>query len=300
MLYINSKFYPIRHKKRTGDFMDLKKTILKTLGMGFLATAFMAFFLALILFSAQPKLDELGARIKAEYPDKLLGIMELVITPEMRQILTVENMRLVCGMKNSMNFTNLIKDLPVNIEYINPICANIDKVNTITDMKRIFTSTIVNGFIDDEGYFPEIKKRVGEYSENYLPILAIACIVLYIIAGLIFWLANGNPLIGLHTLMFHTAISAIFYIIGFGIIYVLINGIVSSVVMNQSEIVKLLSSPELPAQFQDIAQTFISDSINFVCNWIKEILIQFILIYGLIAILSGGIWIGISIISKKS
>lgn len=280
------------------DMSKIYKISLGVLALSFLALSLLAFFFSAVIMLAPYEIGELETKIKEVYSSNLVGIINLLIPLEYKDI-TLTEVKLMCGIPSfynlnisSLNLTNssLIEERDIEL-----VCNKAKEVSNIEELKETIIKLKINDFTTKE--FAKIKQEINSYSSTYLPILVIGFLVLYLLSLVVFYFKNNGLLQGISELMFYTVLACIVYIVLLGIAVFIVSSLLNpSIITKNPEISVLLS--QVPKDKQPIIDNVIIDTVDFISKWIEDIFMHLIFIYIGFGVLSAGGWFGTSIAYK--
>ncbi len=273
--------------------MDLKRIIIRILGVGFMGAAFAALLLSLVFILASYELDELHGKINAEYPDKIVSLLELAF-PQVSQV-SLQNIRDFCTIRATFNVSIPMDSIPLSQQDMDLVCTKAGGAQSMDELKKIFISSKVEAATAE--VFAKVKtENVDPYSNAYLPILLVAVLAFYSLSAAVFYFGDNDVMQWLRTLAFQTFVYAGAYVLALGTAWLLLPSMVNSGITENPQIIQALA--QVPAQQKPILDIFVSDAINFITNWMRGALGHFAIIYAVIGILGGAAWMGIAAAAK--
>ncbi|MEW6528507.1 MAG: hypothetical protein AB1391_01315 [Candidatus Micrarchaeota archaeon] len=273
--------------------MDLKELILRTVGAGIMGLAFIGFFIALLMTLAPYEFERLYEKVSAEIPDKLILMMDSNI-PELKNI-SFDDVKLFCTMRSAFNISDAflagVSGYQIEKKDIDFACARINSISNINELKKLFITSKLAEFRD------KIKNEtIIPFLTAYTPIAFTVFFILYLISAFILYLSKFEIISGLRTIALHTLLYLIFYIIAFGICWYTLSSIVDSVITQNVQLTEALS--KLPEQQKQIIEDLILEVRLILTEWMREVMIYLIIIYCILAIISGIAWISCGIVYK--
>ncbi len=145
--------------------------------------------------------------------------------------------------------------------------------------------------------FSKIREEYVEpYSNAYSALLVICFLVFYALFALTMYFAYDGVLRWLGGVASHTFFYSVAYIVSLTISFLIMPGVVNSVVTGNPQLAEMLS--QLPAEQRPLADILISDTIIMVSDWFRGVLTHIMLFYAVIAALGGFVWFGITAMAK--
>ncbi len=279
--------------------MDLKRLVLGFFAWGFLALSSLAFFISISMALAPYEIGDLEKKVNAEYPDKIAELVGLAfpqLSEERLGNISIQNIRFLCFIRSSAN-TNITlpMELPLSDKDIDSLCTNAAKAASAAELRQLFISQKVHEASAE--VFAALKTDyVNPYTSTYLPIFLILFLVFYAFSAIIYYLREGAIMPWLRTIAFHTFMNALGTVIILALVWLTLPSLLSSMVMGSPQLEQMLS--QLPEQQRPIVDIFISDSINFVNEWMKGVIVHLLMIYGALALIGGLAWAGFSAVAK--
>ncbi len=273
--------------------MDLKGIVFKTGGALMLTISFVLLFLGIMFVLAPYELDSLRQKVEAEYPAKLAYLMDFA-TPDQYKNISLNEIRTFCAFRGVLGTANLSTDalgIPLGEKDIDFICDKSSKVGGIAELKELFLSFKLNEVMED--VFPRIKKEYIEpYANAYLPFIFLGAFFTYVLAAAAFYVGEGGALEGLRTLFFQGAVSAGLNVLTFVILWFALPSLMDSMVKGNPQIEQMLSG--VPTDMRPAADIFVADTVIFVSEWMKDVMVHLILICGIISAINGALWLGVA------
>lgn len=274
--------------------MDIKKLVLKILGLGFLGLAFLALFVGLILLLAPYEIDQLQKKAEEEYPEKIVTLVNLVMPEELENI-SLSEVKTGCALRGALNISASSLNIPLSDADLNLLCEKANEAVSIAELKQLFISAKVNGIITE--VFPKVKREYIEpYSSGYVAIMLVAFLVFYALFALVAYFASEGVFSWLGNIASHTFFYSMSYILALVMMYFVVPGMINSTIMGSPQISEMLS--QIPEAQRPAANIFIFDTIILVSDWFNGFLTHLILAYGALMLVSGFGWLGITAMAK--
>lgn len=275
--------------------MDFKELATRIFGIGFMGLSFLSLFAGILLFLAPYELDSLHSTINTQYPDKLVGVLDIAV-PQISNI-TLAEVKTFCIIRGAFNLSIPLDTLPLDQQDITVLCADAGKAASMDELKKSFVTYKFTSATD--AAFLNIRKQFIEpYAYIYIPVALVLFLAFYFFSALALYFSGRGVVSWLRTLSFHTATYAIFYVFALGISWLLIPSVVSSTVMQNPQLAQALS--QIPAQQAQLANIVVSEFVITLTVWVQGSLVHVMAVYGAVAIIVGLLWAAFTVAGVAS
>lgn len=270
--------------------MALKETLLGGLGAVCLGLAFLCLFGSLVFVLADSEMAALEKKINAEYPEKVSGVLDIVMPAEIKN-LTLNDVKTMCALHAAFNVSASSLGIPLEERDLDFICGNAAGASSVEQLKDLFISAKVAEKSSE--VMLEAKKNKDAYANTYLPALMVLFLFFLMLSALFSYLAaRGGVLQWLRWMALKAATYSALYMVSLLVMYFAVPGMVSGGVADSPDLQQALS--QVPQDQRPAINILVYDAAALAIEWLQGVLVHFIMIYGVMGVMAGGAWVALS------